>query len=251
MSDRKVNIGICALLLVLRAVPVVAVDQTSANFQNFNSSFISTTVKQQSNNFQIIGGVESIVGNVLSNNFGVAHGVPSPQAAPSIPPVIIPSSGGGGGGGGGSGTTTTAEPNNSTSTVPLPTVEYRAWTFKNKGVVHGTRTTQTDQIWVNGSADGVTLIEPVLWEKVLPLFLGMNEVRVQQVRGSDRSNIVIGYPKRRLIGDADDNRFVEDIDISLLTRAWKIYSVDADFNEDGRIDDVDLSLLVAHWGQSY
>ncbi len=44
------------------------------------------------------------------------------------------------------------------------------------------------------------------------------------------------------------SRFVDDADLSLFTRAWRQYSLFADFNEDQRIDDQDLSLLVSHWG---
>ena len=56
---------------------------------------------------------------------------------------------------------------------------------------------------------------------------------------------------RRLIGDVNDNRVVDDVDLSLFTRYWKAYDRQGDFNEDGLIDDADLSLLASHWGQSY
>jgi hypothetical protein len=56
---------------------------------------------------------------------------------------------------------------------------------------------------------------------------------------------------RRLIGDVNDNRVVDDVDLSLFTRYWKVYDRQGDFNEDGLIDDVDLSLFASHWGQSY
>ena len=56
---------------------------------------------------------------------------------------------------------------------------------------------------------------------------------------------------RRLIGDVNDNRVVDDIDLSLFTRYWKAYDRQGDFNEDGAIDDIDLSLFASHWNQRY
>lgn len=113
------------------------------------------------------------------------------------------------------------------------------------------RASDTAQVSVNGSGSGVELLAGAHWQKILPLFLGWNQVAVQQSLGSEVSGYVYGLPKRRLIGDVNDDRIVDDVDLSLLTRAWKTFTVDADFNEDVLIDDIDLSLLVAHWGQSY
>lgn len=251
MRARFSSTALATILVLSFALPVCATDQASGNFQSFDNSFAPAVASQQSTNYQITGGVEPIVGITQSSNFVLVNGVPLQQTPVVTPPVIPSTSGGGGGGGGGSGTTTTPTPVGPTSTLPLPTLEYRPWTFKNKGMLRGTRTSEAYRILVNGSDLGVILLGGNQWEKELPLFLGWNEVKVQQARGNEVSGIIGGYPKRRLIGDANDNRVVDDVDISLLTRAWKIYSVDADFNEDSKIDDVDLSLLVAHWGQSY
>jgi hypothetical protein len=56
---------------------------------------------------------------------------------------------------------------------------------------------------------------------------------------------------RRLIGDCNDNRVTDDIDLSLFTRYWKVYDRQGDFNEDGIIDDIDLSLFASHWLNRY
>jgi len=72
----------------------------------------------------------------------------------------------------------------------------------------------------------------------VPLHLGDNLV----------GNTVV---HRRLIGDVNDDRLVDDIDLSLFTRHWKLYDRQSDFNEDGLIDDIDLSLFARHWFQRY
>ncbi|MEI7512924.1 MAG: dockerin type I domain-containing protein [Candidatus Uhrbacteria bacterium] len=77
-----------------------------------------------------------------------------------------------------------------------------------------------------------------VWEKITPLHLGDNLVGTVMVH-------------RRLIGDVNDNRVVDDIDLSLFTRHWKSFDRQSDFNEDGLIDDIDLSLFASHWNQRY
>lgn len=251
MSRKKVFLLLLISLFFSYTDPLFASDQSSANFQSLDSSFVPAVASQQSPNFQILGGVEPIVGVTQSSNFISQSGVPLPIP---IPPTPTPTPSGGGGGGGGGGftpTATTTPPASSSSTLPLPTLEYRRWTFKNKGWMRGKRMSDLAHILLNGSEDGVELLTGARWQKELPLFLGSNQVIVQQRLGQEYSDKIYGLPRRRLIGDVNDDRVVDDVDISLLTRAWKVYTEDADFNEDALVDDIDLSLLVAHWGQSY
>ncbi len=57
--------------------------------------------------------------------------------------------------------------------------------------------------------------------------------------------------RRRLVGDVNDSQYVDDIDLSLFSRAWGRSVPEADFNEDGLVDDLDLSLLASHWNRRF
>lgn len=112
-----------------------------------------------------------------------------------------------------------------------------------------------DLIAVNGSSSGVSLLPKLGWQRDLPLFVGYNEIRVQELsRPGGASPVIGGQIERMLIGDASRKKgptfhhVVDDVDLSLFTRAWKQYDFYSDFNEDTLIDDADLSLLVSHWG---
>ncbi|MBU1629471.1 hypothetical protein KKD88_00130, partial [Patescibacteria group bacterium] len=149
-----------------------------------------------------------------------------------------------GGGGGGGGATTTP----STVFVPPPTLNFRSPTFFSHRRIYGTRDVAVQAILVNDSSVGVKLTAPIDWEKDMPVFLGYNDLYVQaQDSGGNKSATVYGQLKRMLIGDVNDSHRVDDVDLSLFTRAWKEYTFFADFNEDNVIDDLDLSLLASHW----
>ena len=170
---------------------------------------------------------------------------------------IRPASSGGGGGGGlsssdvggatGYAATPTA-PASSRGVVKPPTLIYRSPTFSSHQSIRGTYDTSTPMIFVNGSAADVSLHSRFEWQRDLPLFLGQNIIAVRsQNSAGDQSITIGGVIERMLIGDVNNDHKVDDVDISLFTRAWKQYTPAADFNEDGTIDEVDLSLLVSHW----
>jgi hypothetical protein len=106
-------------------------------------------------------------------------------------------------------------------------------------------------VYINSSDQGVSYPSQTRWQAQVPLFLGQNVFQVQSYEAFCFSSSTQAVARRRLIGDVNDNRVVDDIDLSLFTRLWNTNKFDADFNEDGMVDDFDLSLLVAHWGDQY
>lgn len=234
---------------------------TSPNFINSDSATVPAVFSAASPNFSVEASVEALVGNAVSPNFGLISGVPltTPPVVTPPPPTPPPAGGGGGGGGGGGPILPSAPPTTTPPvtppggyTIPNPTLQYRQYTFKSVQTVKGTYPKEATRIEVNGSSNGVTLFDPLSWKRDLPLFLGLNTVYVQaKDNGQGVSEIITGTIERILIGDVNRSRRVDDIDLSLFTRAWKTYTFFADFNEDGIIDDADLSLLASHWNASY
>ncbi|MEO5928182.1 MAG: dockerin type I domain-containing protein [Patescibacteria group bacterium] len=243
------------------SIGAVAHAQTpsSPNFQNSDSATVPAVFSAASSNFKVDASIEALVGNAVSANFGIISGVPLTGPTPVVPPPPPPPPPGGGGGGGGGGTpppapTTTPPvvPPPGAYKIPNPTLEYRQYTFKSIQTIKGTRPKEATKIEVNGSTNGVTLFDSLQWKRDLPLFLGLNTIYVQaKDDGKGASDVITGTIERILIGDVNRSRLVDDIDLSLFTRAWKTYTFFADFNEDGVIDDADLSLLASHWNASY
>ena len=147
---------------------------------------------------------------------------------------------------------TPTAPTSSRVIVKPPTLIYRSPTFSSYQSIRGTHDPSTSLILVNGSAADVSLPSRSEWQRDLPLFLGQNIIAVRSQNSTGDQSIAIGgVIERILIGDVNHDRKVDDLDISLFTRAWKTYTPAADFNEDGTIDEGDLSLLVGHWGRSW
>lgn len=231
---------------VLATQTVFAADQNSANFQNLDSTFAPAVFSSQSSNFQINGSVEAIVGAGSSAGFTIYSGTPVQlPTAQAVTPTPTPTpSTGGGGGGQGSGT--------GIGFVVPPTLMFRSPTFKSHQVIYGTRGSNDTTIFVNGSSNNVRYPSASTWEFDLPLFLGRNAIEVQgRIPSGYVTPIIGGEIERMLIGDVNRSHRVDDVDLSLFVRAWKVYTPFADFNEDGLINDVDLSLLVTHWGQFF
>ncbi|MDO8617978.1 MAG: hypothetical protein Q7N87_03800 [Candidatus Uhrbacteria bacterium] len=107
--------GLAILVVLTGARIVFAVDQSSSNFQNLDSTFIPALFDASSSGFQITGSIEPITGLSTSVTYILRHGVllkevvvtppppppPPPSPSPSPSPTPSPSPSGGGGGGGG------------------------------------------------------------------------------------------------------------------------------------------------------
>lgn len=242
-------------------IPVFTLAQSSTNFQSSDSSFAPAVFEASSPNFQINGAIDSIVGASASPSYTIKHGVPlKDPTVPVVTPPPPPSGGGGGAGGGpGGGAITPAPTPTATTTSPggvlkAPTLIYRSPTFKSTQSIGGSFESDAKTVTVNGSSNGVNILPNRYWQRLFPLFVGYNDIRVQAVNGSNGTSVVIyGQIERMLIGDSSrelgitKHHVVDDVDISLFTRAWKKYSFFSDFNEDNLIDDIDLSLLASHW----
>ena len=239
---------------------MLAADQSSTSFQNKSSGFVPAVFNQSSPNFQVSGSLEDSVGFGSSASWNIRSGVPLTDTTtpPASVSLSVPASSGGGGGGpslsssdvgGATGyAATPTAPASSRGVVKPPTLFYRSPTFSSHQSIRGTYDTSTPMIFVNGSAADVSLHSRFEWQRDLPLFLGQNIIAVRsQNSAGDQSITIGGVIERMLIGDVNNDHKVDDVDISLFTRAWKQYTPAADFNEDGTIDEVDLSLLVSHW----
>lgn len=263
MGMRRAAVVSFALGFCSVGVAAFAVDSSSPNFQNDGSTFAPAVFDASSPSFQLNGAVDAIVGLSGSANFNVRHGVPVKDTiVPPTPPQ--PPSGGGGGGGGGGGYTPPATTTTTTPPVPTPsgkakapTLIYRSPTFLSHQVIGGARDATTVSITVNGSANGVQFTANDTWQRDMPLFIGYNDIRVQATDNAGLvSDVIGGQIERMLVGDSSRGlgptfeHVVDDVDISLFTRAWRAYNFYSDFNEDGVIDDADLSLLASNWGRT-
>lgn len=236
---------VLSAVLVSACIPVLAVDQNSANFKNNSSSFSPTTFDRTSPNFQLNASVDSIVGGAESANFAVMQGVPLREPVPpTTPSTPTPSSGGGG--------LPSTMPSTGAANIPAPTLEYRRYTFAPMQRIGGDRDPVLTSVYVNDDRTNVQYPIPRRWEMNLPLRMGRNPILVQGVTAEGaRSQVIGGEIVRLLVGDTNMDQFVDDVDISKFTRAKKKYSPFADFNEDEKVDDLDLSLIASHWLMSY
>lgn len=227
----------------------VAQTQSSTNYQNANPSIESLVGEMQSSNYQISASVGVFTAETQSATYQLEAGA---QGDPgSVPTPVAPPASGDGGGGGGGVFYDVFTPTTTTDLLPPPTLLARAWTYRNATTLSGLRGTEGAEILVNGSAQGVSYPTPVTWERLLPLALGNNEAYVQARKDSLVSPVAYGVVRRRLVGDVNDSRRVDDVDLSLFTRHWNAFDAQSDFNEDGRIDDIDLSLLASHWNRNF
>ena len=269
MSRRRYFIAflfiVCFFVGVSTARFAFADDQTSANFVNNDSTFSPATFDASSPNFSLNSSLGSIVGVAESANFVMMQGVPLREPVPVVPPTppTPPTPSGPGGipvtypdqtfppvvpGP----TTTVPQPSSLPRIEQNPTLQYQAYTFKSDQIISGTRRATDSVVWVNGSSEGVTYPDATHWKRELPLFIGPNLITVSSV-GPDgtRSETIVGTIERLMVGDANRDHIVDDVDISLWTRGVKKYSVFADFNEDGKVNDLDLSLIASHWLMHY
>lgn len=234
---KRVVIGLVVLSGLSPALLVLAQSASSGNYQGENMGTVPATVEAASPNYVLNGSVEAIVGEgMTSPNYQGGAGAPVPGGTPPpIPPT--PSTGGGSGG---------------TPTVVSPTLRHRIWTYLPVGYLDGLRGEAGAPIFVNDSEVGVTYSGPYQWQKPShPLGLGNNVLRVRAQYGDQFSPIAESVMRRRLVGDVNDSQYVDDIDLSLFSRAWGKSVPEADFNEDGLVDDLDLSLLASHWNRRF
>ncbi len=237
---------ICFTILLLLPVHfVVAQTASSPNYKNVDSSILPLIVNAQSGHYQIDGAIDPIVGSAQSASYKTEGGAQSQTGVAPVTPTPTPTPSTGGGGGGGL----------PILVVPAldqaPTIALKDWTYKATSVIQGTRGASGAVILVNGSDTDVVYLHENSWQRLLPLGLGDNTIQAQARVGDRVSALVFGTVHRRLVGDVNDDRVVNDVDLSLFTRHWKTFDKRSDFNEDGKIDDIDLSLLASHWARTY
>lgn len=240
-----------ALLLSVMPTVVFAQSGTSSQYNGYNLGTTPATVQASSPNYILNGSLEPIVGETpTSTNYQGGAGAPKPFTPTStITPVGGPTGGI---------PTYPSDPlglwtQPGSALVVKPTILHRPWTYLSTGKVFGSRGTAGATILLNQSSQGIEYPSSIAWEKARhPLFLGNNTLVAQAQVSGAYSYPVQSVMRRRLQGDYNDSQYVDDIDLSLFSRAWE-HNADiyADFNEDGVVDDVDLSLLVSHWNHYF
>lgn len=234
---KRAAIAIVVLSGLTPALLALAQSSTSSNYQGHDMGTVPAIVEASSPGYLLNGSIEAIVGETfVSPGYQGGAGAPVPT---STPPVIPPTPSTGGGGGG-------------TSNVKTPTLRHRIWTYLPIGYLNGERGEAGAVILLNGSEAGIQYPSAMNWQKPShPLGLGNNAVSLRAQYGQQYSPMVESVMRRRLVGDVNDGQYVDDIDLSLFSRAWGKPVPEADFNEDGKVDDLDLSLLASHWHQSF
>ena len=220
------------------ALFVYAQSGSSAQYESFDMGTVPATVEASSPGYILNGSVEAIVGEGLtSTNYQGGVGSPVPQEPDVVVPPVPPPTSGGGGGLGDS---------------RAPTLRHRIWTYLPVGTINGERGEAGAIVFLNDSTVGIEYTGALQWQKSAhPLGLGNNLLSARSQYGQQYSERTESIMRRRLVGDVNDSQYVDDIDLSLFSRAWGKPIPEADFNEDGKVDDLDLSLLASHWHQRF
>lgn len=125
----------------------------------------------------------------------------------------------------------------------------KSFTYQSVYSLIGVKSTNVAIITING-IEATIDDQNNTWSTLLDLSLGENIINIA---GEDQYGTQIepfSYSiRRRKAADANDDSFVNLIDLSLLSFNWKKTSSTspADFNEDGTIGLIDLSILSANW----
>lgn len=250
-----------SIIILIAAMPAIGFCVSSANFNIDPDDNIDTSKEKiNSANYQMWGSVEPIVGESTQGNKTIFHGsvLEGIIVAPPAPPAP----------GGGTVHTTHLIPTDLNFDEIDPELKQLFLEFRKYGkiidnVVHtysfdyllnGAKDTDSQGPWINESLEGVTSESPDRWQKPADLILGDNmyAAYIKNDYGQSATKNLIVH--RRLIGDVNDNRIVDDYDLSLFTVQWQFELIagwESDFNEDLIVDDYDISLMAAYWGESY
>lgn len=226
--------GLMVLFVTLRpSVPVWA--GNSASFQVRDDQIGGNQFSQESTNFQVFGGVETLVGSQSGTTFNQQSGSPLPvgnqtSTTPSIP-------------GGGRGDNCPAPGNITLTGISCNRV------YKSLVRLSGTRSTSTPMIFVNDDMAGVFLGSNTTWTKDVYVVAGENKIVIYGKNNCDAMTppITIVLTKAKM-GDTNDDLSTNDYDLSTFTRRWeRREDCLTDFNQDRLTNDYDLSLLASAW----
>jgi hypothetical protein len=182
---------------------------------------------------------------------GFASGSLSCSSTCTFVTTSCASSGGGGGGGGGGSVSSTP----TSAAVESPAVDETftedepVFTYSDTAVIYGDRE-EGQTILVNGSEEGVEYPTDTSWSAVVDLEdIGDNDIEVVAVdEDGEESEPVEIEVDRRSQGDVNDDRDVDDYDLSLIIKYWGTDEPAGDLNADGIVDDYDFSIFVSRWG---
>ncbi len=279
------------LIASLSAWPLTASAVSTSSFEiEPDADFFSTHHTVNTTTFEIEGSVDPIAGTVDTSSFTiesgsafsfycgdgfidpgedcegsdlggatcVSEGFTGGSLSCNASCVFVTSSctsgsGGSGGGGGGRRAVSTKTP----SGLEAPSLDPQfqgsgLFTYSSLTTAFGTRTSDTEEILINGKTDGVTYPSTTTWFASFALSLGVNVFDLEGSADgdtSDDSTTFIIY--RRLLGDAVNDNRVDDFDLSRVSRSWGSSDPESDFTENGLVDDFDFSILVSMWAASF
>lgn len=226
--------GLMVLLATLSpSVPVWA--GNSASFQVRDDQIGGNQFSQESTNFQVFGGVETLVNSQSGINFSQQTGSPLPVGNQTTPTPNVP--------GGGAGTNCPDPGNLSLTGINCNRV------YKSLVRLSGTRNADTPMIFVNDDMAGVFLGSNITWAKDVYVVAGENRITIYGKNNCDATTppIVIVLTKAKM-GDTNDDLSTNDYDLSTFTRRWeRKEDCLTDFNQDRLTNDYDLSLLASAW----
>jgi len=157
---------------------------------------------------------------------------------------VVASGGGGGGGGGGSVVSSSAP---ASPTVDASFTVTGFYTYQNTLFIYGTIDSNTKSVEIDNSTNGVT-IKSGSWQATVSLDEGNNSFQIVAKNSSGKaSNTTTLSLYRRIMADINDDKTVNDYDLSKLIKLWLTNETEGDFNVDGVVDDYDFSILVSHW----
>lgn len=141
---------------------------------------------------------------------------------------------------------------NDESSIIAPTPNtVKAFTYKSKATITGTKTAVVTKVLIN-NAEATVNNNANTWSLDQNLAMGSNTLTIvgKNDTGSS-SSTTIRTITRRKIGDFNNDGQVNFADFTLLLFNWGSATVNnaADFNEDSHVDASDFTLLLYWWGK--
>jgi hypothetical protein len=116
--------------------------------------------------------------------------------------------------------------------------------------IFGPKHEEDTAILVDGNANIAEYPYIDFWTAHIPLHYGINTTFLHTKDDGEISSSTVFRIIRRLIGDVNGSRLVDDYDLSKFVRMWNSTDKEGDFNIDEYIDDYDFSMMVSNWGNS-
>jgi hypothetical protein len=144
----------------------------------------------------------------------------------------------------------------SVPTIDPSFTESDFYTYSARLLIHGTKDASATSIEINDTSKGVTYPTETTWNATVRLRVGVNTFNIVAENKAGKSNVLKVTIIRREPGDLNNDKVVNDYDLSEFIKSFgktdkdKIFDQrhkKADLDGDGKVDDYDLSILVSRW----